>query len=433
MSDQILYINAEQFDPEVLRCNKPVIVDFYSEDCPPCEVLAPIYEKMAQKYGEYIKFTKIMRQNNRELAKRLGISSSPTVLFFHEGREVGPRLTGFMTKPQVRMAIENLWGKIVPEAGLRKIECDVLILGAGAAGLSAAIYSARAKMNTIILDENVPGGQAATTYHVANYPGTPGVIRGKELIENMKSQAGSFGAELHDLKEIFEVKLAGTEKYVRTEDAEYFAKAVIIASGAMPRTLPAEGAAEYKGRGVHYCATCDGAMYQDRKIVVVGGGNSAVEEAVFLTRFASHVTIIHQFDHFQASQSAQDEAFSNPKIDIIWDSEIRRVNGQGHALTSVVIENLKTKELTEVPTEGAFIYIGTAPRSEQYRGQISLDTSGYIIAGEDTKTNVEGVFAAGDIRTKSIRQVITAAADGAVAGIMAERYITSQKLTVCKV
>jgi len=427
MSEKILHINSDEFENIVLKSEIPVIVDFYSEDCAPCEVLAPIYEKMAEKYGEHIKFVKILRQANREFAKSINVSSSPTVLFYKDGKEVGSRLNGFMNKPQVRKAIEDILGDVIPKEDMKRVDCDVLILGAGAAGLSAAIYAARAKMNTVIIDESVPGGQTASTYHVANYPGTPGVVRGKEIIQNMREQAKSFGARIDDLKEISEVQLTGKIKYVRTEDTEYFAKAVIIASGARPRALPADGADEFKGRGVHYCATCDGSMYQDRKIVVVGGGNSAVEEAVFLTKFASHVTIIHQFDNFQASKTAQEEAFNNPKIDIIWDSEVRKVNGQGHALTSVVIENLKTKELSEVPTEGAFVYIGTEPMSKMYREQIEMDKWGYIIASEDTKTNVDGVFAAGDIRTKPIRQVVTAASDGAVAGIMAERYIVSNR------
>ncbi len=280
MRDNILYINSDNFQQEVLESSIPVIVDFYSEDCSPCEVLAPIYEKMAEKYGSHI-------------------------------------------------------------------------------------YAARAKMDTVVIDESVPGGQTASTYHVANYPGTPGVVRGKEIIRNMREQATSFGAKIHDLKEIFEVNLRDKIKYVRTEDTEYYAKAFIIASGARPRALPAEQADEFKGRGIHYCATCDGSMYQDRKVVVVGGGNSAVEEAVFLTKFASHVTIIHQFDHFQASKTAEEEAFRNDKIDIIWDSEVRKVTGQGHALTSVQIENLKSKELTEVPTEEAFVYIGTEPDDDK--------------------------------------------------------------------
>ena len=427
MSEKILHINSADFENVVLKSDIPVIVDFYSEECAPCEVLAPIYEKMAEKYGDHIKFVKIMRQANREFAKSINVSSSPTVLFYKDGKEVGVRLNGFMNKPQVRKAIEDILGDVIPKEDIKRVECDILILGAGAAGLSAAIYAARAKMDTLVIDESVPGGQTASTYHVANYPGTPGVVRGKEIIQNMREQVKSFGARIDDLKEISEVKLTGKIKYVLTEDTEYFAKAVIIASGARPRALPADGADEFKGRGVHYCATCDGSMYQDRKIVVVGGGNSAVEEAVFLTKYASHVTIIHQFDNFQSSKTAQEEAFNNPKIDIIWDSEVRKVNGHGHALTSVVIENLKTKELSEIPTEGAFVYIGTEPMSKMYTNQVELDNWGYIVASEDTRTNVKGVFAAGDIRTKPIRQVVTAASDGAVAGIMAERYVVNNK------
>ncbi|WP_010245029.1 thioredoxin-disulfide reductase [Acetivibrio cellulolyticus] len=427
MSEKILHINSDEFESIVTKSDIPVIVDFYSEDCAPCEVLAPIYEKMAEKYGGHIKFVKILRQANRNFAKSLNVSSSPTVLFYKNGKEVGTRLNGFMNKPQVRQAIEEILGDVIPKEDMKRVDCDVLILGAGAAGLSAAIYASRANMNTVIIDESVPGGQTASTYHVANYPGTPGVVRGKEIINNMREQAKSFRARIDDLKEIAQVNLNDKIKYVRTEDTEYYAKALIIASGAKPRALPAEQADEFKGRGVHYCATCDGSMYQDRKIVVVGGGNSAVEEAVFLTKFASHVTIIHQFDNFQASKTAQEEAFKNPKIDIIWDSEVRKVNGQGHALTSVVIENLKTKELSEVPTEGAFVYIGTEPMSKMYEGQLEIDKWGYIVAAEDTKTSIDGVFAAGDIRTKLIRQVVTAASDGAIAGIMAERYVVSNK------
>lgn len=428
MSEKILHIDSDEFEKVVLKSSIPVIVDFYSDDCAPCEVLAPIYEKMAEKYGEHIKFVKMLRQANRDFAKSINVSSSPTILFFKDGKEVGTRLNGFMNKPQVRKSIEEILGDVIPKEDIKRVDCDILIFGAGAAGLSAAIYASRAKMNTVIVDESVPGGQTASTYHVANYPGTPGVVRGKEIIQNMREQAISFGTRIDDLKEIFEVNLKDKIKFVRTEDTEYYAKAVIIASGAKPRALPAEKADEFKGRGVHYCATCDGSMYQDRKVVVVGGGNAAVEEAVFLTRFASHVTIIHQFDNFQASKTAQEEALKNKKIDIIWDSEVRKVSGQGHALTSVVIENLKTKELSEVPTEGAFVYIGTEPMSKMFKNQVEMDKSGYIIASEDTATNIDGVFAAGDIRTKLIRQVVTAAADGAVAGIMAERFIVNNKI-----
>ena len=425
MSHNIAYINSDAFEETVLKSALPVIVDFFSDDCPPCDVLAPIFEKMAEKYDGHIKFVKIFRQENRALAASFDVSGSPTVLFFNNGTEVGHRLTGYMNKPQVRMAIEEILGDVLPKEPMKRVDCDVLILGAGPAGLSAAIYAARAKRHTVVVDISVSGGQAASTYHIENYPGTPGVIRGKELIDNMRAQAESFGAKIHDLKEIFEVSLTEKTKMVRTEDTEYTAQAVVIASGASPKALPALHADEFKGRGVHYCATCDGSMYQDREIVVIGGGDAAVEEADFLTKFASRVTLIHR-SSFRAAKSALDRLFANDKIDVITEARVAKVNGEGHALTSVVIENVKTGQSYDYPTEGAFVYIGVEPASQPYRGQLELDEGGYILAGEDMRTNIEGVFAAGDIRKKAVRQVVTATSDGAVAGIMAERYLSGR-------
>ncbi|MEN8908171.1 MAG: FAD-dependent oxidoreductase [Clostridiales bacterium] len=427
MSHNVKYINSNDFENEVLISKIPVIVDFFSDDCAPCEILAPILEKMADKYSGHIKFVKILRQDNRELANSLNVSSSPTLMFFKDGNEIGTRLNGFMNKPQVRMAIEEILGDVLPKEEIKNVECDVLILGAGAAGLSAGIYSSRAKMKTVILDESVPGGQTAATYQVENYPGTPGAVKGKEIIENMRDQVISFGGQIDDLKEIYEVNLTEKIKSVQTEDTIYYAKSVIIASGAVPRSLPADGADEFKGKGVHYCATCDGSMYQDRKIVVIGGGISAAEEAIFLTRFASHVTIINKYDKFKENQHNED-ILNNPKIDVIWNSIVKKVNGKGYALTSVEVENRDTKEISEIPTEGAFVYIGAEPKSKLYEGQIDINDWGYILTDEYMQTDLEGVFSAGDIREKEIRQVITAASDGAVAGIMAGKYLENNKI-----
>ncbi|MCX7921141.1 MAG: thioredoxin-disulfide reductase [Clostridia bacterium] len=307
----------------------------------------------------------------------------------------------------------------------QQVHCDVLILGGGPAGLSAAIYAARAKLFTVVIDEGLPGGQVSTTFHVANYPGTNGVIRGLDLMENMKRQAVDFGTQLDEMKEIHEVNFDGEEKHIKTQDTDYYAKCVIIATGAQPRKLPAEGEREFRGRGVHYCATCDGALYQDTNVVVVGGGNSAVEEAVFLTRYAKHVTIIHQFDHFQASKAAQEEALKNPNISVIWDSEIRKINGENF-VTSITIENLKTREQKELETDGVFVYIGMQPKTDVFKDKIALDEYGYIVGDEDMKTNVDGIFVAGDVRVKKIRQIATATSDGVIAGIMAERYINGK-------
>jgi thioredoxin reductase (NADPH) len=422
MSSNILHITGEEFKSAVLESDMPVIIDFFSDDCAPCDVLAPIYEKMAEKYAGHIKFVKIHRQENREFALSLGVSGSPTVLFFKDGKEVGARLSGFMNKPQVRKAIEDILGDVLPKEVIKCVDCDVLILGAGAAGLAAAIYTSRAKLATVVVDISVPGGQAASTYHIENYPGTPGMVRGRDLIANMREQALSFGARIDDLKEIFDIRLTEKTKYVLTEDTEYHARAVIVAAGANPRALPAVNADEYKGRGVHYCATCDGSMYEGRKVVVIGGGNAAVDEALFLTRYASHVTIIHR-SAFRAAKSTQDTAFDHEKIDVVYNSKVTKVNGLDYSLESVEVENLKTGEVSEVKTDGAFVYIGTEPASAPFAGQLELDADGYIVAGEDTKTTLDGVFAAGDIRTKLVRQVVTAASAGAVAGIMAEKYV----------
>ncbi|HEX9059903.1 MAG TPA: thioredoxin-disulfide reductase [Clostridia bacterium] len=303
--------------------------------------------------------------------------------------------------------------------------CDVLILGAGPAGLSAAIYAARAKLITAVIDEGLPGGQTASTYHVANYPGTNGVIRGIDLIENMKKQALDFGAFIDDMKEIHEINLLGEEKHIRTEDTDYYARSVIIATGAQPRKLPAEGEKEYRGRGVHYCATCDGALYQDADIMVVGGGNSAVDEAIFLTRFAKKVTLVHIHESLNASKASQDELFKNSAINVMWNHNITQINGDTF-VKSVMAEDLKTGEKKEIATDGIFVYIGMEPKTAPFKDMLNLNDQGYIIADEDMKTNIPGVFAAGDVRNKKIRQISTAVGDGTIAGIMAEKFVNGK-------
>ena len=425
MSNNIEYVNGQRLREILQETGTPVIVDFFSDDCPPCDVLAPIYQKMADKYEGLIRFVKIKRQENRETALELGVTGSPTVLFFLDGKEVGQRLSGFMTKPQVRLAIEEILGDVLPPEETVRVDCDLLVLGAGPAGLTAGIYAGRAKLDTIILDESVSGGQIATTNHVANYPGTREAVNGKDLAADMAVQARSFGVRIDDLKEIFEVRLDGSDKVVRTEDTEYHAKAIILATGARPRPLDAPGADDFKGRGVHYCATCDGAMYEGADVVVVGGGSAAIEEAVFLTRFAHKVTIVHRRDEFRAARSELDEARDNKKIAFETSKVIREIIPGPHVLQEIVLEDVKTGEKKSLPVAGVFVYVGNDPQTRLFKDQLELDPQGYIQAGEDTKTTLPGVFAAGDVRTKGVRQVATAVSDGAVAAIMAEKFIAS--------
>jgi len=426
MSEKIIYSDADRFAADVLASEKPVVVDFYSEDCPPCAALAPMFERLAAKYGDKMRFVKIFRQDNRRLAESLNVFGSPTLLFFRDGKEAGERLSGYINKPDLRRAIEAVLGISAEAAEKPVIKCDVIILGGGPAGLTAGIYTGRAKLQTVLLDQGLPGGQAGNTYHIANFPGTGGTIGGRELMDRILAQTQSVGVRVEDFKEIFSVDLTGEQKQVVTEDAIFTAPALIIATGAQPRKLPADGARELEGRGVHYCATCDGPMYEGQQVVVVGGGNSAVEEAIYLTRFAEKVTIVHEFDHLQASKSAQEEAFRNPKIEFIWECHARRVEGEDQ-MTGITLRHLTSGEERFVPASAAFVYIGTEPQTELFRGQLEMTKQGYIVTDAEMRASIPGVFAAGDVRVKEVRQAVTAAGDGAVAAVQAERYLAEQK------
>lgn len=302
--------------------------------------------------------------------------------------------------------------------------CDVLIIGAGPAGLTAAIYAARDKLQTIIIESNIYGGQVATTYHIANYPGVNGVISGYELMENIKNQALSFGAVIKEPEQILEIDLKSNPKKVITNDAEYFSKAVIITTGSEPRKLPVPEEEKFRGRGIHYCATCDAAFYKDMDVIVVGGGTSALEEAVYLTKFARSVTIVNRSDKFKAAKKTCDTVKNNGSIKIIWNTIVKEVKGE-EFVESVILQNKKTGEIREEKTDGIFVYIGTEPNTSIFKDQINLSETGHIIADENMATNIPGVFAAGDVREKQIRQITTAVSDGTIAGIMAEKFINS--------
>lgn len=306
---------------------------------------------------------------------------------------------------------------------------DVVIIGAGPAGLAAGLYAARAKMKTLILEKDKAGGQIVTTNEVANYPGSVEHATGPSLIARMVQQTEEFGAE-RKKDTVVDVDFTGKIKVVKGEAGEYHAKAVIIANGATPKPIGCPGEKELTGKGVSYCATCDADFFTDLEVFVIGGGDSAVEEAMYLTKFARKVTIVHRRDELRAAKSIQEKAFKNPKIEFLWDSTVEEIKGDG-VVESIVFKNKKTGEITEYQaseddgTFGVFPFIGYQPLSGIYKGKIELDPAGYIPTDADMKTNVEGVFAAGDIRVKSLRQVVTATADGAIAAVQAEKYIES--------
>ncbi|KXG78888.1 thioredoxin-disulfide reductase [Thermotalea metallivorans] len=306
---------------------------------------------------------------------------------------------------------------------------DVVIVGSGPAGLAAGLYAARAKMKTLVLEKNKVGGQISTTNEVANYPGSIPNATGPSLVARMVEQVDEFGAE-RKKDNIVEVDFSGKIKVLRGEKDEYHAKAVIIASGATPKLIGCPGEQELTGKGVSYCATCDADFFTDLEVFVIGGGDSAVEEGIYLTKFARKVTIVHRRGELRAAKSIQEKAFKNPKIEFMWNTEVAEIKGDG-VVESIVFRNTKTGETHEYVADendgtfGVFPFIGFQPLSEIYKGKINMDPQGYIITDENMNTNVPGVFAAGDIRVKSLRQVVTAVADGAIAAVQAEKYIES--------
>lgn len=304
---------------------------------------------------------------------------------------------------------------------------DVVIIGSGPAGLSAALYAGRARLKTLVIEKERTGGQIVTTDEVANYPGSIRNATGPSLIARMVEQVEEFGAQkISDT--ITEVELEGKIKVLKGEKGEYRAKAVIVATGAKPRQLNCPGEKEFTGKGVSYCATCDADFFTDFDVYVIGGGDSAVEEAIYLTKFARKVTIIHRRDQLRAAKSIQEKAFKNEKIDFIWNSEVKEIKGDG-IVESMVIRNRVTGEETEIHaneedgTFGIFVFIGYMPQTGLFKDILDMDERGYLLTDEDMRTNIEGVFAAGDCRKKSLRQVVTACADGAIAATQAEKYI----------
>lgn len=299
---------------------------------------------------------------------------------------------------------------------------DVAIIGGGPAGLSAGLYASRSRLKTIIIEKGRWGGQAATTEELENYPGSIENPTGPKLTERMKEQAEAFGTEFIN-GEVIGFDLSDKVKVLKLKDGEIKAKAIIIATGAQHVNLGAPGEDTFRGKGVSYCATCDADFFTDLEVVVVGGGDAAVEEAIYLTKFAEKVTIVHRRDQFRAAKSIVEKALANEKIHVIWDTVVEEIYGDG-IVEGVKLKNVKTGEITDYRTDGVFIFVGTRPVSEFVKGIVDMDEKGYIITDSEMRTSIEGIFAAGDVRNTPLRQVITAAADGAIAAISAEKYIT---------
>lgn len=306
---------------------------------------------------------------------------------------------------------------------------DTIILGAGPAGLAAGLYAGRSRLETLIIEKGQDGGQIAITNEIENYPGQ--MVEGEggpSLIARMTAQAEKFGAQ-RVTDSIQSVELDGDVKVLKGSHGEYRAKTVILATGAFPRPIGCKNEGLYVGKGISFCATCDAAFFEDMEVYVVGGGDAAVEEAIYLTKFARKVTIIHRRDELRAAKSIQEKAFANEKIAFLWDTVVDEVGGD-EILSEMVVRNTKTNELTTIHADeddglfGLFGFVGLMPNSKLFEGMITME-NGYIKTNDDMHTNLPGVFAAGDVRVKSLRQVVTAAADGAIAAMQAEHYISN--------
>ncbi len=298
---------------------------------------------------------------------------------------------------------------------------DIIILGGGPAGLSAAVYAARSAAKVAIIDISMFGGQPSNYLELENYTGFK-KVGGYELMEQFEEHADMFGVEKFPMEEIQSVDLNSEIKSVTTLNGVFKAKAIIIATGAQPKKLGVNGEKEYVGRGVSYCAVCDGAFYKDKIVAVVGGGNAAVEEAMYLTRFANKVYLIHRRNELRADKIVQERAFKNEKLEFVYDSVVKEIQGDD-LVKNAVIENVKTGEISNLSINGIFPYIGFTPNVDLFSGQIEQDGNGFIVTDDKMQTNVKGVYAIGDVRTTPLRQVITAAADGAIAAVYAGRYV----------
>ncbi|WP_346929746.1 thioredoxin-disulfide reductase [Clostridium sp.] len=298
---------------------------------------------------------------------------------------------------------------------------DTIIIGGGPAGLSAGLYASRSRMKTLIIERAKYGGQATTTDELENYPGSIEECTGTTLSQRMRQQAEDFGTEFVK-DEVVDTVLEGDVKVIKCRKGEYQAKTIIIATGATPRLGGFKNEIELRGRGISYCATCDADFFTELDIAVVGGGDSAITEAIYLAKFGETVTVIHRRDSLRAAKSLQEKAFANPKIKFIWDSVVEEANGD-EILESLTIKNRKTGEVSTLEVNGCFVFVGYLPISELFKDKVNMTERGDIITDEEMRTNIPGVFAAGDVREKSLRQVITAAADGAIAATNAEHYI----------
>lgn len=419
-------INQQDLEKE-LGAHENLVLDFYSTECPPCEAVAPKFESLADAYGKEVRFIKMFRQGNRELADKLGVKSSPTLIFYKNGQETGERLSGGIKKADIQKNLDAMLSQEKVAEIKSKIkpivtETEAVILGAGPGGMAAGIYLAQAKIDTLLVDQSLPGGQVSTTHQVSNYPGFILPQKGFMLSHYMAEQAKEAGVKFKVAVDINKVDLINKEIIVDGYETIRFKK-IILSTGASPRYLNIPGEKEFHGKGLSYCATCDAKYYHDKEVIIIGGGNTAVEESEFISKFASKITMIQQLPMLTANKLAQERCYNDPKITVMLEHEPRGFYRTDNDKMVVKVQDLKTGEEKSLETDGIFIFVGMKPNTSFLTESIETDDWGYIKVDDEMRTSIPGVYAVGDVVSKKYRQITTAVSDGTIASIVCAKEI----------
>ena len=415
----ILNMNAEGYR-KFTQAEQPVIVEFSAPWCVYCRRLAPALESVAEEYRDTLVFGAVNIDDDPELAQSEKIEVVPTLLIYQNGQVLGS-IVAPESRAQLVAFIEETLQHREQEANITEHIYDMIVVGGGPGGYTAALYAARAGLDTVILEKLSAGGQMALTEQIDNYPGFEDGIDGFSLGEKMKRGTERFGVETK-LTEVLSLDLSGTVKKAETSEGPLLARTIVLATGAGPRELGIEGEQELIGKGVNYCAACDGMFYKNKTVVIAGGGNTAAADALILSRICKKVIVVHRRDTLRATKIYHEPLMKAENVEFRWDSEIIELL-HDEKVIGIRLRNVKTGEETTLACDGVFVSIGRKPSSELVKDQVEVDPAGYIIADESTRTNIPGVFAVGDVRTKALRQVVTAVADGATAVHYAEEYL----------
>ena len=415
----ILNMNAESYR-KFTQAKQPVMVEFSAPWCVYCRRLAPALESVAEEYRDTLVFGAVNIDDEPELAQSEKIEIVPTLLIYQNGQVLGS-IVAPESRAQLVAFIEETLQHREQEANITEHIYDMIVVGGGPGGYTAALYAARAGLDTVVLEKLSAGGQMALTEQIDNYPGFEDGIDGFSLGEKMKRGTERFGVETK-LTEVLSLDLSGTVKKAATSEGPLFARTIVLATGAGPRELGVESEQELIGKGVNYCAACDGMFYKNKTVVIAGGGNTAAADALILSRICKKVIVVHRRDTLRATKIYHEPLMKAENVEFRWDSEIIELL-HDEKVIGIRLRNVKTGEETTLACDGVFVSIGRKPSSELVKDQVKVDPAGYIIADESTRTNIPGVFAVGDVRTKALRQVVTAVADGATAVHYAEEYL----------